>query len=532
MPRRQKQHPSDELLLMYFDGELAASKRERVREHIEGCWGCRTRFDDLSRVVSTIVHASQLRLQSFAEEPPAPWPSLNSKLESLEHGVLRRSLVQRIRLEFPRLTAAIPIAAGLAALTLAFLYLAHAPAVVSAKEILQRSALSTQKDLRSIPRAVLHQRIRVRRKPSAPFQETSADYEIWRSASGAGRTQTKLSNTKTMLANTDGDSSLQSDFRKVCRENAFDWEAPLSAESYVHWHDSIRAFSDAVSQGEHAILTTTVASASGADEIHRAELVLRPADWHPVELKLVLADREFDISEISYEVVDEAKLDPTIFGARLATSTPSVSPSPEKRTHVPPAPEPAIATPAGPTAAETELAVVWQLHQFGADLGDPIVVFCCSGGDVVVQALGVSDDRRSQLEELAGQFPNVVLDFSGAIQHTSPPVAALPDEQLVQGPTDPGKGSLQESITKYFGSSGAQEHYTRELLQQLEPLMNRAYALRALAVRWNPAEEPTLTSQDRIRLHQLVVDHVAAARAPCGRRRRHVDTFNEEFRCC
>ena len=75
MHSQQKQHPTDEQLLMYFDGELSSAERERVRKHTEGCWGCRTRLDDLSRVVSSIVHASQLRLESFTEGPRLPGPT-------------------------------------------------------------------------------------------------------------------------------------------------------------------------------------------------------------------------------------------------------------------------------------------------------------------------------------------------------------------------------------------------------------------------------------------------------------------------
>lgn len=48
-------HPEEADLLRYSDGELRAGDTERIARHLEACWDCRTRLDDLKNTIAEYV---------------------------------------------------------------------------------------------------------------------------------------------------------------------------------------------------------------------------------------------------------------------------------------------------------------------------------------------------------------------------------------------------------------------------------------------------------------------------------------------
>jgi hypothetical protein len=65
-------HASDELLLMELEGELSPRKAREVRAHVEACWRCRARRQELERSIADFIQAYQ---QDFDPRlPPAAGP--------------------------------------------------------------------------------------------------------------------------------------------------------------------------------------------------------------------------------------------------------------------------------------------------------------------------------------------------------------------------------------------------------------------------------------------------------------------------
>ena len=70
--RSQDSHASDELLLMDLDGELSPRVASLVRAHLDACWRCRVRRQELERSIADFIQAYQ---QEFDQRlPPAPGP--------------------------------------------------------------------------------------------------------------------------------------------------------------------------------------------------------------------------------------------------------------------------------------------------------------------------------------------------------------------------------------------------------------------------------------------------------------------------
>jgi hypothetical protein len=70
--RNQDFHVPDQDLLLLADGELPARRSLEVRSHLEACWSCRARVQQLEAVIADFVHLHHSRLDPHV--PPAAGP--------------------------------------------------------------------------------------------------------------------------------------------------------------------------------------------------------------------------------------------------------------------------------------------------------------------------------------------------------------------------------------------------------------------------------------------------------------------------
>src|SRR6202049_4298776 len=59
-------HLSDEQLLFALDGELAADQCAQVKVHLEACWSCRARSEQIEEAIASVVEYRDLLKTSFA----------------------------------------------------------------------------------------------------------------------------------------------------------------------------------------------------------------------------------------------------------------------------------------------------------------------------------------------------------------------------------------------------------------------------------------------------------------------------------
>lgn len=494
MSGAEERHVSDQQLLLFADGELGEKDTDQVRSHLEACWSCRTRLDDLQAVIKSIVHFRNDALLPSVPSPPRPWTGLEPRLDELDKRLEKRSVFEQLR-DAVRPMFMVPRYAVLAmAILLATTLLIWWPRqrVVSAAELLSRAKVAESSELHKVAAPVVHQKARVRRKVTAPYREVSSDYETW-SERSRGR-------SRLISSNPDDLSQLQ----KIYQFNGLDWQMPLSASGYARWRESLRAKMDSVEENAGQLLLTTVASEvpSGL-KIGKAQLVLRASDWHPMQEQLWLEGEEYEITELQYEVLPLASVSAAIFGEIPTEATPlSMVPRPVRH-------EPAF------DPAETEMAVRYQLHQIGADLGEPIEITRDPRGETVVKGLGLTPERQVELRKRLGSMRNVSLDFSGGSTKACegcavpqlPPAATARSAPLT---VVSRWTSYDERLAKFFETPEAQQTFTQSALAASDAALARAFALRALAMRYSPAEETKLNMTSRAQLHAILAEHAAA----------------------
>ncbi len=75
-------HPSDEELLMLMDGELSDKELSLGRSHLDACWTCRARSEELQSTISSFVKYSELILNPLIDGSPRNWGGFKSRLNS------------------------------------------------------------------------------------------------------------------------------------------------------------------------------------------------------------------------------------------------------------------------------------------------------------------------------------------------------------------------------------------------------------------------------------------------------------------
>ena len=323
-------HLTDKQLLFYADGELSAKESARCRAHVEACWTCRARLDDLQGTIKEIVNFRNHVLLPMVPPPSRHWDGLDPRMQQLDQTPERPSVAERLSGLFrsvliaPRYAIFAILVMGLLG-TWAWLPLDSS---ISANELLARVQAAQSADLGKVAAPVLHQRLRVRRRATGSTEQAITDYDAWEDQSRGRFRQTGSS------------AQVLAELRTICDSNRLDWHAPLSAAGYLRWRDSLPARQDFVApektstprdtnSGPEPLALTTVAgwqdgNGSSLDEesqgnrIVKAELVVRTADWHPVEERLWVNDREYEIAELDYRVLPFSEVDASIFAEPAA----------------------------------------------------------------------------------------------------------------------------------------------------------------------------------------------------------------------
>lgn len=76
-------HVSDELLLMELEGELAPRAARPLRAHVEACWRCRARRQELERSIAAFIQAYQQQFDGQLPPATGPRAMLNAELAQM-----------------------------------------------------------------------------------------------------------------------------------------------------------------------------------------------------------------------------------------------------------------------------------------------------------------------------------------------------------------------------------------------------------------------------------------------------------------
>ncbi|HLA11821.1 MAG TPA: hypothetical protein VJ023_14640 [Pyrinomonadaceae bacterium] len=362
-------HPSEDVLLLHVDGELATKAVTTVRAHLDACWSCRVRTEKIEEAISTFIDYRNQVLRPLSTPPPGDWRGFDGRLRGLVSEVGRPSVFANLRgalgrvFSIPSVSLNLgflmrPIAVTLVLVLLVAVFLRfNRTSIVSASEMLQRSVAAQQNEISRTPQAVVYQKLHVRRKTASSPTSQAFTWEVWNDTvnsrtrrsmeDAAGRRflndEVKASTDNAGKANNPPiqNESTLTQLSSVLRANHMNGGVPLSAASYQAWSRSVASKHEEVtkttSNGRETLtLRTAVTGQVAPGAIAEASLVVRANDWHAIEERLRVrtdqGDEEFELVEAAYSVVSLNTLSPEIFKDQpVVASSPADSPSPEKK---------------------------------------------------------------------------------------------------------------------------------------------------------------------------------------------------------
>ena len=458
-------HPTEEQLLHFADGELAALASEDIRGHLKACWQCRHELEEIEQTISECVRYRKVVLDSCLPVPPQPWFDIYPRLAAIDESQKRQRWLSRIiqplaaAWSYPRRW--VPAIATVVLIALVVEQFRQAPSVQAA-ELLRKAVAAAE----SRPRAARRIRIRTRTE------------HLTRVVAGSTAPVNRSSDA--------GAIGLESLFQAA----HYSWEDPLSAQSFAAWRDQLADKRDEVTvePGNYRLRTTT-----DSGELAEATLKLSSVDLHAVEGTLQFRNRELvEISELPDGPVSSLE------ASRPAAAAPVLPVHPSRFTP-PPESLAAIATPGD------ELAVLAALHRLGADLGDPIEV-ARAGGEIVVTGTGIGLDRQQEIIEELRAMPRVAVRFSSEPTESFAPEERSPSRISVGA----GAGPLQLELEKRLRGRAAFEQFADQVFDMTDAFMERAHALRRLAQSFPPDVETQLTAPQRQLLERLRQEHARA----------------------
>ena len=465
-------HPEESQLLLYIDGELPRGKARAVRSHLEACWECRAQVEQLQNVIGECVRYRKNVLAPMLPPAPQAWKELD--FASVDAELAAESFAARLsRWLSPRQNAPLRWAlsgAFAVALSVVLVHQLRETPKVEAATLLKKAVAISH----SRPAATRRVRITTRNRQ---ITRVIGVHEIGVSQAVAGEAE-----VATMFA-----------------AAHYDWNDPLSAQSYSNWRGSLAHYEDAVaSQADSYDITTTTHDS----ELTSASLKLRSTDLEPLQGRFEF--RNHDWVEMT-ELVDQQTPPASTISAGTTGGIP-------RQPGVPPAllEAPAAET-ASPSPFSGELQVVSALHQVGADLGDPLSI-SREGKDVLVTGTGIAPKRQQQIHAQLDRLPHVVVRFTDpAFSANSFPASNQPvhSEPATRDAAGPEKSPYPARIEERLGGRPQFERFSGQVLEWTDSAMTRAYALHRLAQQFPATSEQALSSEERRTLHALGREHLA-----------------------
>jgi hypothetical protein len=546
-------HLSDEKLLLAMDGELAAGESAQVKIHLQACWSCRARSEQIEEAIASVVEYRDLLATSFGPASTSGRAKFVTQLQQLSRRVgsptLRSRVVGTLRAvqafsqgALPRHTAI----SGLVIATLLLLFFAHPWEVrkVSANQLLENAQVSEVRALDSVIRPVVYQKLSIR------IGDEAVTRTIYRDLEGVRQTD-RLEVSGRTGERSDGSTSPRqpqkpSEFMQSARneiEQTFlqahlNWQDPLSATTYKDWHNSLDEKHDQVSLSGNNLLTLTTTTDEGP--IAEARLTFRTPDFHPIAAILLLHDaRQVEVTELVWNILPLEALDPAIF------STEPIRPL-EVTHSVNLAPPPSSPTDA--ELAESELQARVAIHAEGADLGEQIELDrdlrvarrSSSERSVIVRGIVSTLERKNSLLAALQGIPHVQLRLQTVEEAATQQNAVAPDKTVViedqvtqealvlksqaaservePRPNEPsadafkGRRELEQQLEERYPKAEDRLAFINRVVELVQDASAQAWALRRLRDHYAPETVAQLSRGSRQTLELLIRDHVLELR--------------------
>jgi hypothetical protein len=546
-------HLSDEKLLLALDGELAAGESAQVKIHLQACWSCRARSEQIEEAIARVVEYRDLLATSFGPISTSGRAKFVTELQQLSRSIgsptLRGRVVGALRAlqvfskgTLPRHAAI----SGLVIATLLLLFFTHSWEVrqVSASQLLENAQVSEVRALHSVTRPVLYQKLSIRIGDEAVTRTIYRDLDGLRQTDRvdvSGRTgdfSNGVASPRQPQKRSESMQSSRNEIEQTFLQAHLNWEEPLSATTYKDWHNNLVEKHDQVSLSGNNLLTLTTTTDEGP--IAEARLTFRTPDFHPIAAILLLHDaRQVEVTELVWNVLPLEAVDPAIF------STEPVKPLDVARSAnlVPPPSSPTDAE-----LAESELQARVAIHAEGADLGEQIeldrdLLASTPGSSersVVVRGIVSTLERKNSLlaalqgiphvqfrlqtvEEAATEQNSVSADKTEGIENQVTQEALVLESRAASAsvearPNEPpagafkGRRALEQQLEERYPKAEDRSAFINRVVELVQEALAQAWALRRLRDHYGPETVAHLSRGSRQTLELLIRDHVLVLR--------------------
>jgi len=550
------EHPPREMLLLCVDGELAPREAAQLQAHLEACWYCRVRTKKIEEAIADIIEFDEQVLKPRFT-PPNGWRSFDRQLslQATESG--NRSLLSKVFGPLGRLFSTTrffsvprPLFRVVAALLVAVLVGAIAvrlkrEPVVSASELLKNATDSQAQQTLATTEPVVYQKLQVRRSiAQASASQHLMSWEIWNDQARARVRQSVTDDGRRRflraVAPPENDNMEATAFPEVViglgqvlLANHMDPQRPLSPASYQAWRSSLGQKQEEVMKSRLAggidafTLRTVPAGPVEMGRITEAVMVVRARDWHPGELRLRVraegGDIEYELTEITFEVVSMSVLSPEIFLEQLEQQVASVpvvttaSPPPAptlKATRDSLHPSSLIPHPFVAATAELEVEILRLLNQAGADLGEQVSASRTGDGLLRVEGIVETNEREAEILrslEPVINHPAVRVEIKTVAEavaderrkgNEAPPPAK---EQRVEIQSD--SMAAESELRSYFKSNDEARQFAARMVSRSQRAMRHLYAMKRLVNQFSAEELHSLGPEARAKWLALIRSH-------------------------
>lgn len=547
-------HPSEDELLLYVDGELTQKATNSIRTHLEACWSCRVRTEQIQETISSFINYRNTILRPRIEPPPHAWRGFDGRLRQIAlesgkrtplsrlFGHLKRCFSYQHLIGMPhsmlRIAAMLLIAIGIATLVIRF----KKEPIVSANELLRQAVDAETTQIKATNQTVVHQRIQVRLKEQSSSREESVNLEIWHDTAnsrfrrslieGEVRRFIPTTNDSRSIANDPSQGlfvpAVLSEVEQVLNDNHMDPQRLLSPVSFETWRNSLDQKNDYVTRtrlpnGLDALTLRTVPMGYiGVGKIAEVALVVRAGDWHPVEQRLLVkglgGDKVYELNETSFEVVSLTAVGPEIFADPMQVASP---PHPSITPRAIPSPvladnrQPLPLMPMLPIASiDLEIEALRLLNQAGADLGEQINVTRDRNGLLWIKGIVETDDRKIQIQHALQPLindPAVRVEIQTVAEAVAKQAGQTKRraEPLVEEKVEINSGSIatEYELRRYFSDNEQLTQFAARMVAGSRQALQHVAAMKRLVAQFSEEELRTLTPETRGKWLALIRSH-------------------------
>jgi hypothetical protein len=504
-----RKHAGEEELSRLADGELSPWHVRRLQRHLDQCWACRSRYEQLQGTIRHFVEyrkrivAPHLPLRTSARdqflrkldevsrEAPAPWPAQVVRF-------LRSASAPMMN---PIFATFLIVVAAAAAIFVVWQF--NAP-TVSASELLNRAQVWDTNAASQRRQGVIYQKVEIR-TPTVTF-----DQSCYRDIEGRRRPRR-------------ADASLQQiALQKAFKSGGVDWQRPLSALDFRTWNEQLPEKKDEVFSDRRG--TLTLRTRTNSSDVREESLTVRSSDFRPVARRLVFRDLgEIDISELNYEVLPWSAVNVAqLFELETAAPAPSAL-QPALRKPVP-------AVPTVAALDEAELRARLALSEIGADTGENISVER-TGTSVAITGFVETQPRKREIDQALLGLPLVSTSVS-TFELRNQQLAAS-DEAQPSHVTENAAVAQTSPLEAYLASRSVPQEQavqmSRDLFDDALEIDRQSLALDALERRFPPAAQTALTAANLALFRQLFARHLSALNQALQKERELISAYVGEL---